>query len=119
VTYMPSTSEKWNIYTMNQDGSNMEPLTNCSLTGLNEGAYIAKVVLSPNPVFDKLNLTVTGIMGIRNVEIISLTGQTIQTIEWLNIPSQQIDLSTLREGIYFCRISGENTTVTRKFMVVR
>ncbi len=119
ITHMPTVNGKWNIYTMNQDGSNLQPLTNCSLTGLNEGAQVAKVVLTPNPVLNKLNVTVIGIMGIRDVEIISLTGQTIYTATWMNNPSQQIDLTTLREGIYFCRISGENTTVTRKFMVVR
>jgi TolB protein len=119
VTHMPSASEKWNIYTMQQDGSNLVPLTNCSLTGLNEGEQIAKVELKPNPVHDIMTVAVAGILGIRDVEIVSLTGQTIQTIEWMNNPSQRIDLSTLREGVYFCRISGENTTVTRKFMVVR
>ncbi|MBU1370274.1 MAG: DUF5050 domain-containing protein [Bacteroidetes bacterium] len=119
VTHMPATSEKWNIYTMQQDGSNLVPLTNCSLTGLNEGEQIVKVELKPNPVQDMMTINVTGIKGIKNLEIVSLTGQTIQTFEWTNNPSEIIDLSALREGVYFCRISGENTTVTRKFMVVR
>ncbi|MDA3943436.1 MAG: DUF5050 domain-containing protein [Bacteroidetes bacterium] len=119
VTHMPATSEKWNIYTMQQDGSNLVPLTNCSLTGLNEGEQIVKVELKPNPVQDMMTINVTGIKGIKNLEIVSLTGQTILTIEWTNNPSEIIDLSALREGVYFCRISGENTTVTRKFMVVR
>ncbi|MBU2466006.1 MAG: T9SS type A sorting domain-containing protein, partial [Bacteroidetes bacterium] len=83
------------------------------------GEQIVKVELKPNPVQDMMTINVTGIKGIKNLEIVSLTGQTIQTFEWTNNPSEIIDLSALREGVYFCRISGENTTVTRKFMVVR
>ncbi|MBZ0242444.1 MAG: T9SS type A sorting domain-containing protein, partial [Bacteroidales bacterium] len=107
------------IYTMQQDGSMLEPLTNCSLTGLNEGEQIVKCDLKPNPVQDMMTINVKGIIGIKDIEIVSVIGQVIQTFGWTNNPNQIIDLSALSEGIYFCRIAGENTTVTSKFMIVR
>lgn len=119
LSYLPSSSGKWNIFTAQQDGSNMQALTNCSFTDLNEVEQVDMVELSPNPANDMMTVAVAGIVGISQVEIISLTGQLVQTISWTNGPRQVIDLSTLREGFYFCRVSGNNTTVTQKFMVVR
>lgn len=120
ITHLPSAAGKWNIYTMMQDGSNMQPLTNCSLAGLTEGGQIVGVELSPNPAKDILTIEVTGIRAVYRIEMISLTGQMLQAFEWeSNQRSQFVDISVLPDGVYFCRILGENKTVTRKLMIVR
>jgi Tol biopolymer transport system component len=120
ITHMPSANGKFNIYTMNQDGTNMEPLTNCSLAGLAEGGQIVGVELSPNPAKDMLTIEVTGIRAVYRIEMISLTGQMLQAFEWeSNQRSQFVDISVLPDGVYFCRILGESKTVTRKLMIVR
>ncbi len=119
MSYLPSSSGKWNIYTTMQDGSNMQAFTNCSLTGLDEVVQVDMVRLSPNPAREMMTVEVAAMSDINHVEIISLTGQLIQKIRWTKTTSQEVDVTTLREGVYFCRISGKNATVTQKFMVVR
>ena len=120
LSHLPSAAGKWNIYTMMQDGSNLEPLTNCSLAGLDEGGQIVGVELSPNPAKDILTIEITGIRAVNSIEMISLTGQMLQAFEWDgNQRSQLVDISVLPDGVYFCRILGENKTVTRKLMIVR
>ena len=78
-----------------------------SLTGIDENKMYKNIMLSPNPVKDKLNVNLTNIL-IKNIDIYNITGKNIfSTNSALNV----IDVSKYAKGIYFVKIEAEN----RKF----
>jgi hypothetical protein len=78
-----------------------------SLTGIDENKMYKNIMLSPNPVKDKLNINLTNIL-IKNIDIYDITGKNIFST---NSPLNVIDVSKYAKGIYFVKIEAEN----RKF----
>ena len=77
--------------------------------------------LYPNPVLDgKLNISYSGSdFEPSNVQILDLTGKMVQSIELNNKVTgfQTLDLSKLRAGTYFCRLSNGNDLQTKMITV--
>jgi len=83
-------------------------------TGINETINRNAVRVYPDPVTDVLFID-HGQYSIRKVQIVDLQGRTLLMHEQ---NSQQVDVSTLRKGMYFIRVylAGETAPVEMKFI---
>lgn len=68
----------------------------------------------PNPVKEVLNLYATGLYTVNSISIFNSLGQLIQIIS--NPISSSINVSGLKQGIYFINISTENGITSVKFI---
>ena len=76
-----------------------------------------KIKLFPNPVVDFVTVETNGI-DVREIVILNSLGQTLRTINMRgNLTSEKIDLSYLKSGIYFIRISSKNGKSTIKKII--
>ncbi len=80
-------------------------------TGIDENNQNSKILLYPNPANDNIFIEVSGNEKENPVEILDLSGRLIFSLKIYN--KQNIDISSLKNGIYFCRI-GSNC---KKFIV--
>lgn len=69
--------------------------------------------LYPNPANSVLNLT--SHIAYNQVQILNYLGQVVYT-DKVNDSNFQINVANLKCGLYFVRMSGENGTVTKKFI---
>ena len=69
------------------------------------------VSIYPNPATTVLNVVAE---GYNTIEVINLLGQTVYTCNATN--NTQINVSNLRNGVYFVRVNGEKGTTTQKFI---
>ena len=103
-----------NIYI---DNINIYPESWLGLEDENE--VNAEVNLYPNPVTNVLNISIsTDVLTNSNIEIFDVSGKKIATInEGLN-NAQKIEYSTqnLAKGIYYVKVTMNNTTVVKKFV---
>ena len=79
------------------------------------GLYIENVAYSlikifPNPV--KNSLYISGDSSNYNIKIYSLLGQLV--ISASNV--DEVDVSSLTNGVYLIKISNENSTITKRFI---
>ncbi|WP_165851367.1 T9SS type A sorting domain-containing protein [Brumimicrobium aurantiacum] len=88
--------------------------------GLNNNGIFEDISLFPNPANDKLNISLNNYTNSMKLEIIDLTGKKVKT---LNYSSQgnvefkmSIDISNLRNGLYFCKFTSDGKQVTHKFI---
>ena len=71
--------------------------------------------LYPNPASDKITLKSLNNKGINSIKIYSLVGQKIAEINTLNSTQYDLNISDLKEGVYFIKIN--NIQITK--LVVR
>jgi hypothetical protein len=82
-----------------------------------ESIGIAKDVrLFPNPAKNSINLELPGQNNEYTVEIFTLQGRMIQSIELKNAISS-IDVSELSRGVYLMKVIGSEEIFTKKFIV--
>ncbi|MEE4114833.1 MAG: T9SS type A sorting domain-containing protein, partial [Marinilabiliaceae bacterium] len=72
------------------------------------------IKLFPVPASTILTVSYEG--GVRQLEILDLTGSRVYLSEQLNNAEHKIDVSSLPKGIYFIKISTDNKLLTRKFI---
>ena len=75
----------------------------CGSVGINENTYDFLIKLQPNPADDQLNINSN--KDIKTIEIVDITGKTIQTLPTIN-KSHVIDVKDLASGLYFLKITG-------------
>ena len=88
-------------------------------TGIGDKTESLKFVIYPNPSQNKIHIrcsvfkTESGI-----IEILSLEGKRIleQEIE-AGTENIELDLKNLKSGIYFCKLSTEKESITKKFII--
>lgn len=114
---------------MNQNGRPWAINTNkqvyewgCSLgtrvVGLAEKTPLSETVIYPNPVIgDVLNVQINEPSSLRSISIVDARGKVV----WNNTPKQynrviSIDVSQLKKGLYFLKISSDTKEVTRRFI---
>jgi hypothetical protein len=73
-----------------------------------------KITLSPNPVINKLQIISDFDKQAFAAQIFDITGKVVYTNNQLE--SSAIDVSFLRNGIYFIRLTGIEGTITQKFV---
>jgi hypothetical protein len=81
--------------------------------GINE-ATAPIIYLTPNPATDKI--TISGIEKWPvNIGIVDVRGQ--QVISIINTNKKEVDLSGIKPGLYFIRITSDEWIVMRKLVV--
>lgn len=86
----------------------------CDIDQINEAGAESQVGLYPNPACSMLNILNAEGMEINSVEIVDLLGRVVLKAE----KTDGIDVSSLPEGQYLVRITGEKA-VMRKLTVVK
>lgn len=81
--------------------------TNCSL-GVTDGELI-EIKIYPNPSTDKIIIN----REIKSMALYNLNGQVIK--EW-SLPTNEIDISDLPQGIYILKIKNDNFILTQKII---
>ena len=76
--------------------------------------HIQRISVFPNPVSRLLTFESPD-PGEHSVKIFSLDGQMVHSRE-MEVVSNQVDLSSLRNGVYFITIRSANFTVTEKII---
>jgi hypothetical protein len=100
------------------DGVQMNP-KEASNSALN--TKVSSVNIFPNPAsnYAVINLTVAN-QGIYNLTVVDLAGKVIRT-QNVNVETVEttlnLDLAGINSGIYFVKISGENTSLVEKVIV--
>ncbi|MDX1651192.1 MAG: T9SS type A sorting domain-containing protein [Brumimicrobium sp.] len=96
------------------NSGNIEPtVTNCSSgcsVGLSDNEITTEFSVYPNPAEDLLHISGPGYSSIR---IVDVTGKTVY--EKLS-PTDKIDVSKFKRGVYFITFRGEKELITRKFI---
>ncbi len=91
---------------------NGELYTNFPFPGINEKEEDIVFNIYPNPVEDILNINLNGTKRDFKISIIDLTGKAV--IQSMN--NQKLDVSYLREGIYFVKVNISGSSVVKKFV---
>ena len=73
-----------------------------------------KLTIYPNPAGNKIFLNQTSYVGI-SINILSLSGGKVLTINHLS--SNEIDISSLRSGLYLIKFNKESETITKKLVI--
>jgi hypothetical protein len=85
------------------------------MTGVKESASLENIIsVFPNPVTDKLTITLKNINCICNLKIYDITGQTVYSTIIIN--SAKIDLSSFRSGLYVIKVSNDKSTSVKKIL---
>lgn len=71
-----------------------------------------KIAVYPNPASEYL--IVSGLEGVSKVEILSITGQLVQSLEFENEVRLNLNLNT---GMYLVKVTNNNQTSTKKIIV--
>jgi len=81
--------------------------------GISE-SYIPSIQLSPNPAKDKV--TISGIEKWPvNITVLDAKGQAV--ISGMSIKSPDLDVSFLKDGLYFIQFSGDDFTTVKKLII--
>jgi len=75
-----------------------------------ENVAYSLIKIFPNPV--KNSLYISGDSSNYNIKIYSLLGQLV--ISASNV--DEVDVSSLTNGVYLIKISNENSTITKRFI---
>lgn len=73
-----------------------------------------EIRIFPNPTHDQFTVFTEG-LGLRSLELISLNGQVIKKVVFVD-RSVEVDISSFREGVYFLRIRSSNSVSTGRIM---
>ncbi|MFC7444487.1 hypothetical protein C7H62_1858 [Mesoflavibacter sp. HG96] len=94
-------------------------LTNQTLS-VNDVEYIKNTVkLFPNPVVKNSDLfVVLGTKANATVHVYSVTGKLVQTKTVSNLSRVKLETNTFAKGVYMVQIDLENTTITKKLVVL-
>ncbi len=79
-----------------------------------DNALASKFSVYPNPVKDFLTIDARNI-NISSVNVFNVLGTKV--LERKELTENKLDVSSLSNGIYFLKISADNATVTKKFIV--
>ncbi|MAN01519.1 MAG: hypothetical protein CMI36_02730 [Owenweeksia sp.] len=94
------------IYITGGSGSNVS---------MHDNSVNHSIHVYPNPVGDYLNLSVPAEMGNGEVEIVNLTGQVVQRMDW-STKTNKLEVSGLESGIYLLNFISDNQNYTVKFI---
>jgi Tol biopolymer transport system component len=118
ITYMATTSGYWNIYSMNQDGTNKIPLANCSAASVDELSGNNLLKLFPSPGTGMLTIEFPDTNSEVKVCIYNAVGKIILEQEWpLGKHQGQIQLDHLGNGVYLCEIFDGKRISNKKFII--
>lgn len=83
-------------------------------SGVADVEGIGQLRLYPNPATTIISLETTAALGNLDFEIIDLYGKIVLTGNLMGL--SEIEITSLKEGIYFLRLISDQGTITRKFV---
>jgi len=81
----------------------------------NENSISSKMIVAPNPFSDKISITVNKINLPANATVFDVTGKELLSKN-LEETSNELELSSLQSGIYFCQLTSNAKTETVKII---
>lgn len=113
VTLTSNTTETEIQFTL-VDGLAKEVLLTNAVLGIKDFEK-STISIYPNPAKDKVSINGVDANKVKKASIISLLGQNIKTID---NPGNQIDISTLQDGVYLLKLQlDDNKVVTKKLVI--
>lgn len=89
-------------------------LTAVDCSGIEENASV-NINIYPNPVHEKLNITISNNSTIQQIDIIDLSGRKVISSK-PNSANTSVNVEGLRSGTYLITISTENGVKTKRFV---
>ena len=105
-----------NLTPMGGDAMMFDDIEISNTVSINDVAAESKLDLYPNPASTTVNVSTEGIEGKVIVSIVDLNGRVMMQQQG-NAQSFRFDVSTLVQGAYFVRLTGENVNAVRKLIV--
>ena len=105
-----SINERWGHVTL---GSNDG--VDCSSLSLEDNILGNSVQFYPNPTKDNLTIENTNLTDF-NIEIFDILGKEVFSINNKGVRNQNINLSSLKTGVYLMRITADNQTITKRLV---
>ncbi len=103
IVYCVSANELWGrAELVNPTGAGCNSLANDTFTS-------EELSIFPNPVNEQLNIQLKS-LDAASFKIFGLNGQLIQTVSKTNTTNSQIDVSSLKTGLYLLEITSKNKT---------
>ena len=81
----------------------------------NENSILNKIIVAPNPFSEKITITLDEINLPTNANIFDTTGKKLISIN-LEKTNNELELSSLKSGIYFCQLNSNTKTKTLKII---
>jgi hypothetical protein len=88
---------------------------NAAALSTNENSSSNKTSAAPNPFTDKVMLTLDGLHLPANATLFDVTGKKVLAFT-MDTTNKELELSTLKSGVYFCQLSSNNTMETIKII---
>ena len=89
-------------------------IPSCTTTGLNSIDEAADILLSPNPVISEIAISSDTYLG--KIVVMDALGKSILEIDGNYYNQKTIDVSTLKNGLYFLQANDGERIITRKFL---
>jgi dienelactone hydrolase len=87
----------------------------CAPTNINEDEWISSLNIYPNPIKETLFIDVINSSELK-INLFSIMGQKIETKNIIEGNKLKIELSDLPKGIYIVKISGNNSSITKRLI---
>ncbi|MGC6430526.1 MAG: T9SS type A sorting domain-containing protein [Jejuia sp.] len=81
-----------------------------------EDNILGSFKMYPNPAKNRLNINLDQVLGNTKVSITSVTGQVIHS-EAISKVNTEINISSLKSGLYLVQVESDNASVTKKLIV--
>jgi len=94
--------------------------TSCTVVGIEDVDLAAEeILIYPNPVSRKLNITFSSKQNIDRIQLLDLNGKLVyESAGGVSADGKhQIDVSPLSNGVYFLRIQDQENLITKKVIV--
>lgn len=92
-----------------------QPITTPTITDINFNS-LSEIEIFPIPTTEKLFINLKSTKEILKISIVNIDGQIISVSE-IN-SGEEVDVSNLKEGIYFIKIKTGNLIITEKFLKI-
>ena len=87
------------------------------ISSIEETAAEAGLSVYPNPTSNTLYLSNTGKNFVKQIQILDATGKEVKDLAIQGNTTVEIDVNTLRNGIYILRINAENAIYHTRFVI--
>lgn len=108
-----------NSFSVDYDGSTCSYTNNLLPVEVYQMIYNASLKVYPNPILRNGNLNVEFALNTTaKISIYNVTGKLILNEKMDNLKSKSFNVSNLNGGVYFLKIDSENSSLTKKIVVL-
>lgn len=108
------------VQNFNSDTAYINFLVSRDDVGLKDENNLTSLKLYPNPAYDQLNFSLENNSNSLKLEVFDISGKKVKTKNFSNNSNESfnnfIDISDLKNGLYFCKFTSGNKQVTRRFV---